>query len=254
MGDRVRHRCEALAYGLLLLLIPACCATRSAGQEIEGPSAFTEDEGAEYRLDVPLAEGERSFVFWVLPETLWYRTRGGEPVVTGPPGRYTIRAHAIVGTAFEDARQVEAALAIEITPRVGPSPTPPGPNPPTPGTIGPVARIIVLYESASSDGDEPFRAMQVVQAMRDMVGVDSYPGGVVIPSYRIWDDDTDASREPEAVRSAYGQAKASRANNDPATVYLFDAEGRMDSFPVPDTDEAMLAAMSRYKAAGRAPR
>lgn len=105
-------------------------AVAAPGQEIAGPASIPEHGAGEYRFDVALAEGERSIVFWVVPEPLWHRQYGDVLVVTGPPGKYAIRVNAIVGASFDSARPVTATLPVEVE---GPPPPPPPPPDPGPG-------------------------------------------------------------------------------------------------------------------------
>lgn len=117
-----------LAFALLML------ASRSTGQEITGPATVGEDEVKRYEVAIPEGVG-RVLVFWDLPGPLssFPADDNRTLYIDGPPGSYRLRANAIVGRSWDDARPVTLAMEVRIVPRDTPGPVPPTPIPtPTP--------------------------------------------------------------------------------------------------------------------------
>jgi hypothetical protein len=239
-------------YACLLNLVASC---PTHGQEIVGVTSFEEHNGGEYRFDVDLPEGHRAITFWRVPERLWWRQYGDTVVVTGPPGRYTIRVDAILGSTFEDARPVSAALPVEIvgvTPRPpapGPGPTPP-PTPapePTP-EFGPLSRILILYESSRKTGREVYLDPMVRDTMTELAAKEPIASGMVRPLWRIWDQDLSPQFEP-GWSLLLEWAKLQPEFRTLPAAFLFDERGRGVAFTLPERPEEMIATLNQY--AGR---
>jgi hypothetical protein len=133
-----------------------------------------------------------------------------------------------------------------------PSPTPgptPGPTPdPTPTPIptpvaafGPLARVLILYETSSATGREPFYSLDFVESIGRIVPVEDG-----VPAYRCWDFDVDASRMPGWSGAKVKSSSMFNRADGPHLV-AFDAEGRTRLIPIPVdmTPEQLLAEVQK---------
>jgi hypothetical protein len=147
-----------------------------------------------------------------------------------------------------------APTPIPVPPPV-PSPTPiPAPIPPPVPEWGPLAKIIIMYESSKLTGYEVF----YTQTVRDALNQIAPPDSTQTPSWRIWDQNVDASREPtwaDAVTKAkadfaalsFNIVSVFSASSDPI-LYAFDASGKMKSIPLKGLSDA--DAVAKIKALG----
>lgn len=158
---------------------------------------------------------------------------GGAPVgsvtTAGPAGVYVVTVNAPRGVRVH---QTPTSVTFDWS-GVDPSPTPtpePGPTPdpgPTPTPVwGPVARVIVLYESSTLTGREPF-CSQDCRVSLDTMPKDSKG----LPSWRIWDKDV-SNNLPEW-SDALAKAKADFGASTEPKLYAFDTSGRMKVEPIP---------------------
>lgn len=157
-----------------------------------------------------------------------------------------------------------AFLTVVVTsdaPTPGPAPTPaptPTPPPPTPEPTpppppvpawGPLAAVLVLYESQSLTGREAFYSTDSTDALTATVPVG--PDGR--PAWRIWDKDLDVSREPTWV-DRMARAKADYTNPAAPKLFAFDAQNRVKGLDLPPatTPEQFVAIVAALKGTGRA--
>lgn len=157
---------------------------------------------------------------------------GGMVVIPAQPGRYTFECVAISlndegapadadATTFTIAAGVDPGPTPTPTPAPTPTPTPtPTPEPPVPAW-GPLARILILYESEKLTGREAFYSTDVTDALSRVAPV----GSDGRPAWRIWDDDLPTDGEPSW---ADAMARARAAFTDPSVPVLvaFDQQGR----------------------------
>jgi hypothetical protein len=150
-------------------------------------------------------------------------------VLTGPAGNYTVTAPRPVRVIYGPSSiTIDWTGGIDPVPP-GPTPEPPTPEPPTPTVWGPLARVIVLYESSLMTGREPIHSPTFAEALSAVCPPDTDGR----PAWRIWDDDLDVSREVSWV-DAMAKAKASFAPPGPI-LYAIDAAGRVKDIPLPPT-------------------
>lgn len=156
-------------------------------------------------------------------------------VLSGPAGNYTVTAPAPVRVIYGPSSiTIDWTGGIDPTPPpVPPGPTPDPPTPPTPEppvpAWGPLARVIVLYESSAMTGREPIYSTTTSEAL-SAVCPNASDGR---PAWRIWDKDLDVSKETTWVDA---MAKAKAAFTPPGPVlYAFDGAGRVKEIPLPPT-------------------
>ena len=157
-------------------------------------------------------------------------------VITGPAGRYEIEAPAPVrierGPGW--VRIVWDGSPIPIPP----IPPGPGPNPdptPIPAQWGPLARIIVVYESSNLTG----RDVLMSTTFREALSKTAPNGADGRPLWRIWDKDLDVSREPEWV-PAMEKARAEFSGDKPI-LFGVDESLRLQSIPLDGLTDAEAA-------------
>lgn len=144
-----------------------------AGQ-INGPETIAPYKLARFTVADPSA----TRVFWIVDgETLAHRPDGlqigaREYVVTGPPGKYRVRALVVGKDAASDA-QYERFFTIGSTPGPGPTPPPdpgpgPSPNPPTPTPVPTVYGLakIITNSASSLTAAAKARAPELVKQFR----------------------------------------------------------------------------------------
>jgi hypothetical protein len=157
-------------------------------------------------------------------------------VLSGPAGNYTVTAPRPVRVIYGPS-----SVTIDWTGGIDPTPppTPPGPtpDPPTPPTPeppkpewGPLARVIILYESTAMTGREPIYAAGLADALTKACPPDTDGR----PAWRVWDRDLDVSKEPSWL-DAMAKAKAALGTNAGPVLYAFDGQGRAKEIPLPAT-------------------
>ncbi len=159
-------------------------------------------------------------------------------VLSGPAGDYTVTAPRPVRVIYGPSSvTLDWTGGIDPTPPpVPPGPTPdptPPPVPPTPEppvpAWGPLARVIVLYESTAMTGREPIYSPVVSEALSAACPPDADGR----PAWRVWDKDLDVSKESTWVDA---MAKAKAAFTPPGPVlYAIDTTGRVKPLPLPAT-------------------
>lgn len=157
-------------------------------------------------------------------------------VLSGPAGVYAVTAPAPVRVIYGPSSiTIDWTGGIDPTPvPVPPTPVPPDPPTPEPPPVpvpawGPLARVIVLYESSLMTGREPIYATSVSEALS--AACPAGPDGR--PSWRVWDKDLDVSKEPTWV-DAMAKAKAALSGPGPV-LFAFDDKGRVKEVPLPAT-------------------
>lgn len=99
---------------------------------LTGPQALPEHSLARYAVTAVVPKNQGMLVFWAVPDALSVAEVGNDACdLTGPPGKYTIRANVIIGDHLGDAHKYPLSTTIDIIGSPTPPP-PPGPNPPPP--------------------------------------------------------------------------------------------------------------------------
>lgn len=162
---------------------------------------------------------------------------GSGAVLSGPAGNYTVTAPRPVRVIYGPSSiTIDWTGGIDPTPPTpippGPTPEPPPPEPPpvppTPAW-GPLARVIVLYESSAMTGREPIYSTTTSEALSAVCP----PASDGRPAWRIWDKDLDVSKEP-GWSDAMAKAKAGLTGVGPV-LFAFDSDGRVKEIPLPPT-------------------
>lgn len=233
-----------------LLGLAACCDP-SRGQSIEGPGRVEPHTLA--RLSVAWPDGievsdeDRESVGWIVrPIGLAdHFISDDRCVVTGPPGEYEVLAGLVL-----DGRVVFLGHAFVIgepaplppTPGPGPGPTPtptPGPEP-APDDLGPVERVMIVYESAELTGREPWTSLAVRERINAIVPEDRYPDGQSVEAVRYVDDDVSFDRELPAWAEARRDAGAILQTAGIPRVFVFHEGGEVRHAEIPATGEALI--------------
>jgi hypothetical protein len=203
-------------------------APQIAAQQILGPTSLAEHRLGTYTVVAPDGKTAVEADFGVHPaDRADLSVVSGQAVVTGRPGPITITAAALI-----DGRPRLLQLVVTIgsaqpqpqPPQPQPPPVPPTPPPPVP-TWGPLARILVLYESSEVTGREPWYAPEVRNALNETV-----PAENGYRAWRILDRDLDVSGDPPWV-APFAAAKA-HGPNDVPTLFAFDQAGRIKTLPM----------------------
>ena len=130
-------------------------------------------------------------------------------------------------------------------PTPNPTPTPPSPpEPPTPPepAWGPLERIIIIGETSTFTGREPFYSQVVRDAMTEVVPKDA--SGV--PQWRCWDKDTPAPDNEWAAFLAFVKEEYKRSGETAPVLYAIDAQKRHRTIDMGPTDsDADVAARIR---------
>lgn len=234
-----------LAIAAVVLLGLAACCDPARGQAIAGPDRVEPYTLARLGIDWPEGiEPDPASVGWIvrpLRHADLYAD-GDKLVVTGPPGEYEVIAGVVIA-----GRVVFLGHSFEVagdTPDPTPTPTPtPGP---TPDPMGPVERVLILYESSDLTGREPWTSAPVRDAIDAIVAEDRYPDGQVVEAARYVDDDVSFDRELEVWRSARRDAAAILKAEPAATlprVFVFHGGSGLRHFAAPATGEELVRAI-----------
>lgn len=154
-------------------------------------------------------------------------------VINGPAGRYEVDVPAPVRIERGDGW-----IRIVWDGSPGPlPPIPPGPTPepdpiPIPTQWGPLARIIVVYESSNLTG----RDVLMSTTFREALSTIAPKGADDRPLWRIWDKDLDVSREPEWV-AAMDKAKTEFSGDKPI-LFGVDDSLRVRAIPLDGLTDA----------------
>jgi hypothetical protein len=175
-------------------------------------------------------------------------------VLTGPAGNYTVTAPRPVRVIYGPSSiTIDWTGGIDPVPPPippGPTPEPPTPEPPVPVAWGPLARVIVLYESSLMTGREPIYSAKVAEALSKACPPDADGR----PAWRVWDKDLDVTKEPTWV-DAMAKARAALGAEPGPVLYAFDSAGRVKPVPLPPslTPTEAIAAIEGLKATGATP-
>jgi hypothetical protein len=149
-------------------------------------------------------------------------------VLTGPAGNYTVTAPRPVRVIYGPSSiTIDWTGGIDPVPP-GPTPEPPTPEPPVPIAWGPLARVIVLYESSLMTGREPIYSAKVADALSKACPPDADGR----PAWRVWDKDLDVTKEPTWV-DAMAKARAALGADPGPVLYAFDAAARVKAVGLP---------------------
>ena len=280
-----RPKLSLALMGSLLAWVAVTGCPTVRGQEINGPKSIAEHSIATFSIEWDEATGPVNAAWDSIPPlradqlipidrpvdvAIGYDKDTNEIVVpfgfgaganvTAPPGVYTLKVHA-VGKNYRPII-INIPLIVEaVNPPLPPTPEPP--NPPGPGPtpkpppaptptvdFGPVARVLILYESSDQSGLESYNSLYVRQALNELTPEDRYGTGPV-EAWRVIDEDSDFGQGDYPQWSdALAKAKASGITLPAA--FVFDTSGRMDAWPVPsgsEGDDLMIAKLRSYTAA-----
>lgn len=158
------------------------------------------------------------------------------PAIVSPAGRYEFTAPAPVriesGPGWIRFVWDGSPGPLPPIPPVPPGPTPDPDPTPLPVQWGPLARIIVVYESSNLTG----RDVLMSTAFREALSTVAPKGADNRPLWRIWDKDLDVSREPEWV-AAMAKAKAEFSGDKPI-LFGVDDSLRVRAIPLDGLTDA----------------
>lgn len=155
-------------------------------------------------------------------------------VLYGPAGNYTVSSPRAARIIYGPSSvTIDWTGGIDPTPPpTPPGPTPDPPPPPTPEppkpAWGPLARVLILYESSVMTGREPIYAASLAEALSKACPPDADGR----PAWRVWDKDLDATKEPSWL-DTMAKAKAAIGTGNGPVLFAFDATGRAKEIPLP---------------------
>jgi hypothetical protein len=206
-------------------------APQVAAQQIVGPTSLAEHRLATYTVVGPDGKTAVEADFGVHPaDRADLVSISGQAVVTAKPGPITITAAAVIDGRPRLLQVLVTCTGATPQPQPpAPTPTPPQPprppEPPPAPAWGPLARIVVLYESSEVTGREPWYS----QAVRDALNATA-PVEAGYRAWRIFDRDLDVSGDPVWV--APTAAAKAHGPNDVPTLFAFDARGQIRTLPM----------------------
>lgn len=165
--------------------------------------------------------------------------------VVGPPGTYTVQTQAQTTVEYGQG-WVRISWTGGPLPPIPPSPIPIPPPVPPVVEWGPLDRVVVMYESTKLTGREPFYSLAVVDALNQTAPADAT---TKVPSWRIWDKDVDASREPDWA-DAMTKAKGGFDAEKGPVLYAVDKQGRLKTIPLQGVTDVDAAAKIKALATG----
>lgn len=171
-----------------------------------------------------------------------FKTRGLlAAFATDTPGQYVFSLRAI-GVTDGLADEASLTVTLHVNGPPGPVPVPVPPVPPVPVPPVPVPgtklRAIVLYESAAKMSREHLGVLNST-ALRSYLSAHCLDDGGR-PAWRVWDKDTDVSKESAAFRSAMNAARAETTQLPKIMLYSGDNTTIPVAIPLPASEAEAL--------------
>jgi hypothetical protein len=249
-AQRLRNSLRGSVWSLAIVL--GFGFTAADAQSIEGPAAVPEHRLGRYEVrDLPA----NSVVFWVLsPDTdADLEDLNNRVVIAGPPGRYRLRALIVTVNPGEAPTKKDLRFDFTIhatTPTPGPGPGPgPGPDP-DPDPVDPptpskgVSRVLVYYETGANLTRQQIATLND-PALRNYLSQITVQAGDGLPAWKIWDRHVNTTNASPDWQTAVSQVTIPATVATTPIVFVFDDDGRVDSFPLPDSPDATIAELKR---------
>jgi hypothetical protein len=115
-------------------------------------------------------------------------------------------------------------------------------DPPTPSKG--VSRVLVYYETGANLTRQQIATLND-PALRNYLSQITVQAGDGLPAWKIWDRHVNTTNASPDWQTAVSQVTIPATVATTPIVFVFDDDGRVDSFPLPDSPDATIAELKR---------